>query len=141
MSIKLTPKVVAIVIKAGEYPYNFLASEEAIPKNAPVAKSETTGGVLQAQATDSTRMPCIGIAYQATIIGETVKVMSVGVVTNVPRTEDFMYGDMIYISATKGKLTKTPPELADAFVQSVGNALNSSDMVIVIDSTMIEYKE
>lgn len=140
MTVSLIPKVVAVLVKAGEYPYDYSAAEEDIPEGAAVAKSDTTGGIVLAQADVVSRMPCFGISVEEREVGELCKVISIGIGENVQRTEDFTYGESVYVSTEKGKLTRTPPETQGTFVQVVGKALNGKDIVIFTDATVVEYR-
>lgn len=141
MTVKLNPKVLATVISPGtELPFQYVC-EESIPNDSPVAKSETTGRILLAQASTYSRMPCFGIAIQSGNTGDTIKVISTGIATDVQRTEDFSYDDAIYVSTEKGKLTKTPPGTVGALVQILGRALNSSDFILNPSERIIEIVE
>ena len=138
MTVRLIPKTVAKVISPNtELPFLY-ACQESIPNKCPVAKSETTGRIVQAQANDSDRMPCFGIAIESGDIGDSIKVISIGVATDVQRDADFDYDAAIYVSETKGKVTKTPPETVGSYVQRVARALTSSDIIIMVDQTIVE---
>ena len=138
MTVRLVPRVKASVISPNtELPFVYVC-EESIPNKCPVAKSETTGRIVQAQANDLDRMPCFGIAIESGDTGDTIKVISIGVATDVQRDTDFSYDDAIYVSKTKGKVTKTPPETVGSYVQRVGRALTSSDIIIMVDQTIVE---
>lgn len=141
MTVKFSGRVRAIVISPGtELPFNYVC-EEGIPKGSPVAKSETTGRILLAQATVEGRMPCFGTTIESGDTGDTIKVISTGIATNVARTEDFSYDDAVFVSTEKGKLTKDPPEVVGALVQVVGRALTSSDIILSPSEIMVELKE
>ncbi|MBA7706925.1 hypothetical protein ES703_115784 [subsurface metagenome] len=120
--------------------YEYVA-EENITENELVAKSETTGRVLKAQATTWLRMPAIGIARESKSAGQTIKVEQFGVAENIARDADFNYDDKIFVSTTAGKATSTPPEGVGKIVQSIGRAINSSDIILEIDQTVLELQE
>ena len=138
MTVRLVPKVKATIISPGTELSFLYTCEETIPNKCPVAKSETTGRILQAQASDITRMPCFGFTIESGEAGESVKVVSIGTLTDVPRDADFSADDAIYVSTNKGKLSKTASEAVGTFVQSVGRAVNTSDIIIAVDMTMVE---
>lgn len=141
MSVRLNPKVKATAISPGTaLPFNYQC-EESIPNKSPVAKSETTGSILLAQASTYVRMPCFGISIQSGDAGDTIKVISTGIATGVAREADFSYDDEVFVSTEKGQLTKTPPGSAGALVQSLGRALNSSDIILNPSERMVEILE
>lgn len=123
-----------------EIPYEYVA-EESISAKDVVAKSETTARILKAQATTWDRMPAFGVARESKSTGETIEVLQFGVVENISRDADFNYDDKIFVSTTAGKATATPPEAVGNLVQSLGRAINSSDIVLEIDHTVLELVE
>ena len=139
MTVKLTGGVRRIA-PGTELLYEYIA-EEDITKNEVVAKSETTGSVLKAQATTWDRMPAIGVARESKSAGQTIKVEQFGVAENISRDADFGYDDKIFVSTTAGKATSTPPEGVGKIVQSLGRALNTSDLILEIDQTVLELEE
>lgn len=136
MSIKLTGAV-RVIAPGTEISYEYIA-EEAIPAQAVVAKSESTGKILLAQATSWSRMPAFGISRQAKSAGQTIKVVQFGKVEGILRDADFSWDDKIFVSTNAGKATSTPPEGAGKIVQSLGRAANSSDIILEIDQTVLE---
>jgi len=120
--------------------YDYIA-EENITENEVVAKSETTRRVLKAQATTWDRMPAVGVARESGVAGKTIKVEQFGVAENIARVADFSYDDKIFVSTTAGKATSTPPEGVGKIVQSLGRAINSSDIILEIDQTVLELQE
>ena len=120
--------------------YDYIA-EEAITENEVVAKSETTRRVLKAQATTWDRMPAVGVARESRVAGRTIKVEQFGVAEDISRDADFSYDDKIFVSTTAGKATSTPPEEAGKIVQSLGRAINSSDIILEVDQTILELQE
>lgn len=139
MSIKLTGATTAIA-PGTELLYEYVA-EEGITENEVVAKSGTTRRVLKAQATSWSRMPAIGVARETKSAGQTIKVEQFGVAENIARVADFSYDDKIFVSETAGQATSTPPEGVGKIVQSLGRAVNSSDIILEIDQTVIELEE
>jgi len=139
MTIKLTGATTAIA-PGTELLYEYIA-EEDITENEVVAKSETTGRILKAQATTWNRMPAIGIARESKSAGETIKVEQFGLAENIARDADFNYDDKIFVSTTAGKATSTPPEGVGKIVQSLGRAKNSSSIILEIDQTVLELQE
>lgn len=139
MTIKLTGAATAIA-PGTEIPYNYVA-EESIPAKAVVAKSETTGRILKAQATSWLRMPAFGVSREAKLAGETIEILQFGVIEGISRDADFSYDDKIFVSTTAGKATSTPPEGTGKIVQSLGRAINNSDIILEIDHTVLELKE
>lgn len=137
--IKLTGATAAIA-PGTELPYNYVA-QETIAKGDVVAKSDTTGRILKAQATTWTRMPCFGVSREAKNTGKTIEVLQFGVVKDISRDADFNYDDKIFVSTTAGKATATPPEGVGKLVQSLGRAINGSDIILEIDHTVLELRE
>lgn len=138
MTVKLTGAV-RVIAPGTELPYEYVA-EEDIDKGEVVAKSETTGRILKAQATTWLRMPAFGVALESKSAGQTIKVEQFGVATNISRDADFNYDDKIYVSTTAGKATSTPPEGVGKIVQSLGRSINSSDIILEIDQTVLELQ-
>ena len=112
---------------------------EAIAAKAPVCVGESDAKVYLAKADSSTTMPAIGIAQAAAAIDETVYVYQTGKVTSVLRDADFDYDDLVFVSPLNaGKLTNVPPETVGHFVQSMGRAINASDISLQVDQTFLE---
>lgn len=139
MTIKLTGATTAIAPNT-ELLYEYVA-EEDITENEVVAKSETTGRVLKAQATTWTRMPAIGVARESKSTGEIIKVEQFGLAETIARDADFGYDDKIFVSTNAGKATATPPEGVGKIVQSLGRAKSASDVILEIDQTVLELQE
>lgn len=123
-----------------EIPYNYVAQEDIAEKEV-VAKSETTRRILKAQATSWSRMPAFGISRESKVAGETIEILQFGKIENISRVADFNYDDKIFVSTTAGKATSTPPEAVGAIIQSLGRALNASDIILEIDQTVLELLE
>lgn len=139
MTIKLTGAATAIA-PGTELPYNYVAQEDISDKEV-VAKSETTGRILKAQATTWLRMPAFGVSRESKVAGETIEILQFGKITDISRDADFSYDDKIFVSTTAGKATSTPPAVVGAIVQSLGRALNASDIILEIDQTVLELLE
>lgn len=139
MTIKLSGAATAIA-PGTELLYEYIA-EEDITENEVVAKSETTRRVLKAQASTWDRMPAVGVARESRKAGKTIKVEQFGVAENIARVAAFSYDDKIFVSTTAGKATSTPPEGVGKIVQSLGRAINSSDIILEIDQTVLELRE
>ena len=139
MTIKLTGATTAIA-PGTELPYNYVA-EEAISEKEVVAKSETTRRILKAQANTWGRMPAFGVSRETKAAGEVIEILQFGKVSDISREADFNYDDKIFVSTTAGKATSTPPEGTGKIAQSLGRAINSSDIILEIDQTVIELEE
>lgn len=139
MTIKLTGAATAIA-PGTEIPYNYVAQED-IDEKEVVAKSETTGRILKAQANSWSRMPAFGISRESKVAGKTIEVLQFGVIEDISRVADFNYDDKIFVSTTAGQATSTPPEGTGKIVQSLGRAINNSDIILEIDHTVLELQE
>jgi len=139
VTIKLTGATTAIA-PGTELPYNYVA-EEAISEKEVVAKSETTRRILKAQANTWGRMPAFGVSRETKAAGEVIEILQFGKVSDISREADFNYDDKIFVSTTAGKATSTPPEGTGKIAQSLGRAINSSDIILEIDQTVIELEE
>lgn len=138
MTVRLVPKVKATVISPGTELSFLYKAGETLPAKSPICKGETDGRIYLTQADDLTRMPCFGFTIESGEVGESVKVISIGTLTNVPRDADFSPDDAIYISVNRGKLTRTPTEATGSFVQTVARAVNASNIILAVDQTMVE---
>ena len=139
MTIKLSGAT-TVIAPGTELPYNYVA-QESISSKEVVAKSETTGRILKAQATTWSRMPAFGISRESKVAGETIEILQFGKVTDISRDADFNYDDKIFVSTTAGKATSTPPEGVGKIVQSLGRAINNSDIIFELDQTVLELME
>jgi len=139
MTIKLTGAATAIA-PGTEIPYNYVAQED-IDEKEVVAKSETTRRILKAQANSWSRMPAFGVSRESKKAGKTIEVLQFGVIEDISRDADFSYDDKIFVSTTAGQATSTPPEGTGKIVQSIGRAINSSDIILEIDHTVLELQE
>lgn len=139
MTIKLSGAATAIA-PGTELLYEYIA-EEDITENEVVAKSETTRRVLKAQASTWDRMPAVGVARETRTTGQTIKVEQFGVAENIARVADFGYDDKIFVSTTAGQATSTPVEGIGKIVQSLGRAINSSDIILEVSPIVMELQE
>ena len=137
MTIKLTG-LVKISVESTEQVISRTAGE-AIPAKAAVCLGESDGKVYKAKTDSSTTMPAVGITKESVSAGSTAKIYQSGIVTNVLREADFSPDDIVFVSpVTAGKVTRTPPETVGHFVQTMGRALNSSDIVLAVGTTFSE---
>jgi len=136
MTIKLTGAT-TVIAPGTEIPYNYVAGEN-IDEKEVVAISETTGRILKAQASTWLRMPAFGVSRESKQTGKTIEVLQFGVVPDISRDADFNYDDKIFVSTNQGKATSTPPEGVGIIVQSLGRAINASDIVLEIDRRALE---
>lgn len=129
---------VKISVEATEQVISRTAGEDIAAK-AAVCLGESDGKVYKAKADSSTTMPAVGITKEAVSSGNTAKVYQSGIVTNVLREADFSPDDIVFVSPnTAGKVTRTPPETVGHFSQTVGRAINTSDIVLEVSQTVLE---
>lgn len=137
MTIKLTG-LVKISIESTEQVISRTAGED-ISAKAAVCLGESDGKIYKAKADSSTTMPAVGITKESVSSVGTAKVYQSGIVTNVLREADFSPDDIVFVSPnTAGKVTKTPPETVGQFAQTMGRAVNTTDIVLEIDQTFLE---
>jgi hypothetical protein len=133
MTIKLTGAV-KISVESTEQVISRTAGE-AISAKAAVCLGESDGKVYKAKADSSSTMPAVGITKESVSAGSTAKIYQSGIVTSVLREADFSPDDIVFVSpVTAGKVTKTPPETVGHFVQTMGRAINTSDIVLEVGS-------
>lgn len=141
MAITFTGRIIAPAIEPGTpLPYVYEAGE-AISSKEVVCKGESDGKIYKASASGWTTMPAFGVAIQSKAADQNIQVIQFGTVSNIARTEDFNPDDKLYISTTAGKATKNPPGAVGNVVQSIGRAINASDIILAIDETIVEIKE
>lgn len=145
MAIKLTGATavtieeVNVSVTTTTAPVTEYTAGEALAAKSVVCVGESDGKVYLAKADDWTTMPAIGITRVAVDADETVEVYQTGKVTNVRREADFSYDDKIFVSElTTGKVTNDPTETTGHLVQSLGRAINATDIVLEIDHTVLE---
>jgi hypothetical protein len=112
---------------------------ELIPAKSVVCIGESDGKVYKAKADSSTTMPAVGVTRETALPDETVKIYKSGIVPDVLREADFSPDDVIFVSPnTAGKVTKTPPDAVGLFVQTMGRAASSADIVLEVSTTFAE---
>lgn len=118
----------------------FIAGED-MDARAPVAKSkESDNMILLADADDQARMPCIGAIYDRVLLGQEAMVVPAGMVTKLQQDAVFQPGDPIYVSANRGKFTRTEPVVGTK--QVVGLARNQDSALLYCippQLTPVEY--
>lgn len=140
MPIEIITRLGAITARI-EQTFEYTAYED-LPAGCVVCIDETTGRVRKAKADSWTTMPAIGVTKNAVNANDTVEIYQFGIVRNILRDADFNKDDTIFVSATTaGNASKTPPQGIGNLVQSLGRAINASDIVLQIDQTIIELKE
>lgn len=141
MAITFIGRIIAPRIEPGTaLPYVYTAGE-AISAKEVVCKGGSDGRIYQASALSWDDMPVFGVAIQSKNAGEAIQVVQFGQVTNIARTEDFNFDDKIYVSTTPGKVTKNPPSAVGDIIQTVGRAINNSDIILQIEQTVVEIKD
>lgn len=137
MTIRLIPRIRATLIEANtQLPFTYIAGE-AIGLKKVICKSESDGRILKADNTSWTRMPAFGVSLQSKSQGESIEVAQFGVITDITRDADFNYDDKVFVGED-GETTKSPPETSGTICQSIGRAINSSDIILQIDPTIVE---
>ena len=139
MGVTITPatSIAVEVITSAITTFSMVAAE-AIAAKETVCQSQTVAGeCYKADANDSTKMPVIGIASEATAIGETLDIYNAGRVTSVVRDADFSIGDIIYMSTTPGQVTKTLTTGSGTGQQMLGIATDVDDILLDIDLTIM----
>ncbi len=140
MGVEFLGRVRATVIEPGtELPYPYTAGEDIAAKEI-VCKGESDGRIYKARADSWARMPAFGATLESKAAGQTIKVIQFGTISGLARTEDFSYDDYIYVSTTAGKATKNVPSAVDEIVQSIGRAINASDIILQVDETVVQIK-
>jgi hypothetical protein len=96
---------------------------EALTKGAPVYISsyDTVGNtpiVAIADANDSAKMPCFGLANESVSLNASVNVVTFGTLSGLD-TSGFSLGDTLYISNT-GTLTNSKPAGESSLIQNIG---------------------
>jgi hypothetical protein len=102
----------------------YIAGED-MPFGAAVCQSnQSKNMIMQADADDESRMPCIGILLESKLMGQEAEIVSNGLFVNPQRDSDFQPGDSIYVSANRGKFTRVQPSVG--IIQVVGKARNEN---------------
>lgn len=97
-----------------------------IAKGAPVYIYDYSADyrVEEADADDSAKMPCIGLAYEQLDTSTAKRVITNGVLTGVD-TSSWSVDDVLYVSTTAGQLTTTRPSTVTSDIQQVATVLRS----------------
>lgn len=91
---------------------------------------EAAGTVALAQADALATLPAVGLVEVGGDLGDTVTVRVCGVFTASP-DPTWTPGGLVYVSAaTPGALTQTPPATPGEYVQAVGIALGSDELLL-----------
>jgi hypothetical protein len=128
--------ITAVIEQTFEY-----TAYEGLAAKSVVCIDETTGKVRKAKADSWATMPAIGITKEGANANESVGVYQFGVITGVCRDADFQKDDQIFVSPiVAGNATKTPPGAIGYLVQTLGRAVNASDIALEIDQTVLELE-
>ena len=107
-----------------------------IPRGTPVAVvgyASSRPLVAPANASDPTRMPAIGLAYEQIPDGSNGSVVALGIAKQID-TSSFTVGQTLYIGTTAGTLTATPPSGESNLIQNIGKvtdvAINGRVLVL-----------
>jgi hypothetical protein len=120
--------------------FEFTAGEKLTAKQV-VAKGESDGSIYQAQASDSTRMPAIGVVLNSPEAGEKAYVTNQGIIKNIAGGGSFGRDEAIYVSDTKGQATNSVPASVGNFVQVIGRSINSTDVMVSVDERAIRLDQ
>jgi hypothetical protein len=93
-----------------------------IPRGTPVAIVGYSDGrplVVPANASDPTKMPAIGLAYEMIPTSKNGSVVAVGVAKQID-TSLYAPGDAIYVGTTDGSLVTAPPTGEGNLIQNLG---------------------
>lgn len=133
MTVTFLPRTIA---PDTEISYHYTAGE-AIAAKLLVCKGEDNDRILVASNDDWTRMPAFGVSVQSKAEGQSIEVVQFGEVSDIQRDADFSYDDQVYVG-TDGKATKTV--LPALIFQSIGRAKNASDVILLINQTVVEIQ-
>ena len=141
MTVRFSGVVRAGAINPDVLPrYQYTAGED-IGAYMAVAKGESDGKIYLAQASDSTRMPAVGVTLTAVTAGNKVNIVDRGPISSIQRTEDFGQDDAVYVSATAGKVTKTVPAAVGNFVQILGRSTGASSVLLNVSEAMVRLDQ
>ena len=90
--------------------------------------SGNTTEVGLADATDPSKMPAFGLAYETKESNQPIKIVTLGDLTEVD-TDAFNVGDTLYVNDTPGGLSNTPPLGETTLIQNVGHVVRRSATV------------
>jgi hypothetical protein len=98
---------------------------EDMPFGSAVCQSKRSKNmIMQADADDESRMPCIGVLLESKLLGQEAEVVPFGLFVNPQRDSDFQPGAPIYVSTNRGKFTRVQPSVGT--IQVVGEARNEN---------------
>lgn len=103
----------------------YIAGEDMELGAAVCQSTQSENRIMMSDANDPSRMPCIGALLESKLLGQEALVVPFGMFPNLRRTEDFQPGDQIYVSATRGKFTRTQPVSGTIQVAGVSRNKNS----------------
>ncbi len=106
---------------------------EAITAGDAVALDSTTGKAKKANAATggNQQVPCVGIAETSVSAGEYVTVLRAG---KVGGYSNLTPGAPVYLGETDGAVTATAPSDSGDYVQTLGQAVSSTEFIINIES-------
>jgi hypothetical protein len=102
----------------------YIAGEDMAFGAAVCQSNRSKDRIMQADADDESRMPCIGILLESKLMSQEALVVSTGLFVNPQRDSDFQPGDPIYVSTNRGKFTRVQPSVGT--IQVVGRARNEN---------------
>mgnify|MGYP001583108178 CR=1 FL=1 len=140
MTVKFSGVVKAGNISPDVMPRFAYTAAETMSVGDIVAKGESNDRVVLAKADDSTRMPAIG-AVQSLGSGSIVYIVTAGIMRSISRLANFGFDQALYVSTTAGKVTTSPPDGLDNFVQNVGRSITATDGMLGIDETVLQIKQ
>lgn len=86
-----------------------------------------------ADASNSSKLPAVGIAKEGGEQGNEVEIILTGKVLDVNRESDLTVGKKVYVSSsTPGKLTTTPPTSGN-YHQIIGVAISATDVILDVN--------
>lgn len=110
-------------------PLSLYIAGEDIVHGSPVCQSPRTKNViLKADATEISRMPCIGALFGSVLTNQEAVVVPAGMFVNLRREQNFNPGDTVYVSDNKGYFTNKQPSVGE--IQNVGIARNPDSALL-----------
>jgi len=92
-----------------------------------VYQTTTADEVAKANATNTSKIPAIGITITSASIGEKIDILQVGLVSN--SAWSWTPGDKIYVNTVDGQLTNTAPAGSGNVIQKIGIAKNATTVL------------
>lgn len=112
-------------IQADEFLYRDIVADESISKYDVLFFDGDR--VKRANATDSSRMPCIGMAEVAASLGEVLDIVHKGAIEN--DNWNWTIGQTLFVDTVNGAMTTDPPDSAGNLVQEIGRTLSATRIV------------